>query len=323
MLYTPEPEVATIDLNQPIQSANTGFDVSTFPTELADEAIYILRETAAQFERPTILFSGGKDSIVVTHLAVKAFAPGKVPFPLLHVDTGHNFPETIDYRDWMVNTLGLDLVVRYVQDSIDQGKVREETGKYASRNALQTVTLLDAIEALKFDACIGGARRDEEKARAKERIFSVRDEFGQWNAQRQRPELFDILNGRIAPGENVRVFPISNWTELDVWNYIRQEKLSLPSIYFSHTRDVFDRDGLVWADSPHIHKTPDEKPYPALVRFRTVGDMTCTAAVRSGANTLDQVIAEIRAAEISERGARIDDKRSEAAMEKRKRDGYF
>ena len=311
-----EREVA----NVPIPSRG---GAEAFPAELADEAIYILRETVAQFEKPAILFSGGKDSIVITHLAVKAFAPGKVPFPLLHVDTGHNFEETIEYRDWLVKTQGLDLVVRYVQDSIDKGRVREETGKYASRNVLQTTTLLDAIEELKFDACIGGARRDEEKARAKERIFSVRNEFGQWDAQRQRPELFDMLNGRIGPGENVRVFPISNWTELDVWNYIREQKIALPSIYFAHERDVFDRDGLVWADSPHIHKTPDERPYRAQVRFRTVGDMTCTAAVKSGAVTLDSVIDEIRSAEISERGARIDDKRSEAAMEKRKRDGYF
>jgi sulfate adenylyltransferase subunit 2 len=294
-----------------------------FPAELADEAIYILRETAAQFERPAILFSGGKDSIVITHLALRAFAPGRVPFPLLHVDTGHNFPETIDYRDRMVAEWGLTLIPRLVQDSIDRGRVREETGKYASRNALQTVTLLDAIEEHKFDACIGGARRDEEKARAKERVFSVRNEFGQWDAQRQRPELFDMYNGRIAPGENVRVFPISNWTELDVWNYIREQQIQLPSIYFAHERDVFDRDGLIWADSPFINKTPDEKPYRARVRFRTVGDMTCTAAVRSGAGTLDTVIGEIRAAEISERGARIDDKRSEAAMENRKREGYF
>jgi sulfate adenylyltransferase subunit 2 len=313
----------TIDGLEQKKPADAGSDMIAFPAELADEAIYILRETAAQFERPAILFSGGKDSIVITHLAVKAFAPGKAPFPLLHIDTGHNFPETIEYRDWLVQTLGLDLIVRCVQDSIDRGRVREETGKYASRNVLQTVTLLDAIEELKFDACIGGARRDEEKARAKERMFSVRDEFGQWDAQRQRPELFDMLNGRIAPGENVRVFPISNWTELDVWRYIRQAQLRLPSIYFSHPRDVFDRDGLIWADSPHIHKTPDERPYRASVRFRTVGDMTCTAAVRSAAKTLDEVIAEIRAAEISERGARIDDKRSEAAMERRKREGYF
>ena len=295
----------------------------SFPAELADEAIYILRETAAQFERPAVLFSGGKDSIVITHLAVRAFAPGKVPFPLLHIDTGHNFPETLTYRDQMVQDWNLNLTVRFVQDSIDKGRVREESGKYASRNVLQTVTLLDAIEELKLDACIGGARRDEEKARAKERVFSVRNEFGQWDAQRQRPELFDIYNGRIAPGENVRVFPISNWTELDVWNYIREQHIALPSIYFAHERAVFDRDGLIWADSPFINKTPDETPYLARVRFRTVGDMTCTAAVRSDADQLDTVIGEIRSAVISERGARIDDKRSEAAMEKRKRDGYF
>jgi sulfate adenylyltransferase subunit 2 len=294
-----------------------------FPDELADEAIYILRETAAQFERPAILFSGGKDSIVVTHLAVKAFAPARVPFPLLHIDTGHNFPETLTFRDQLVASLGLNLVVKYVQHSIDAGRVRDETGKYASRNVLQTVTLLDAIDELKLDACIGGARRDEEKSRAKERIFSVRNEFGQWDASRQRPELFSILNGRISPGEHVRVFPISNWTELDVWHYIRQQNIDLPSIYFAHERPVFNRDGLLWADSPFIHKTPEEVPYTARVRFRTVGDMTCTAAVLSDAVTLDTVIDEIRRAEISERGARIDDKRSEAAMEKRKRDGYF
>ncbi len=299
------------------------FGAEAFPPELADEAIYILRETAAQFERPAILFSGGKDSIVITHLAVQAFAPGRVPFPLLHIDTGHNFPETIEYRDRMVRSLKLDLIVRHVQDSIDRGRVREETGKYASRNALQTVPLVDAIEELKFDACIGGARRDEEKARAKERIFSVRNEFGQWDAQHQRPELFDMLNGRIAPGENVRVFPISNWTELDVWHYIREQNIALPSIYFAHPRNVFDRDDLVWADSAFINKTPAERPYRASVRFRTVGDMTCTAAVLSQATSLDNVIAEIRSAEISERGARIDDKRSEAAMETRKQKGYF
>jgi sulfate adenylyltransferase subunit 2 len=297
--------------------------MSTFPLELADEAIYILRETAAQFERPAILFSGGKDSIVVTHLAVRAFAPAPVPFPLLHVDTGHNFEETLVHRDQLAATLGLQLIVRSVQDSIDRGRVTEERGRYASRNVLQTVTLLDAIEELKLDACIGGGRRDEEKARAKERIFSVRDEFGQWDARRQRPELFDMLNGRIAPGQNVRVFPISNWTELDVWEYIRAEDIALPSLYFAHQRHVFDRDGLLWADSPYIDKSPDERPYRAQVRFRTVGDMTCTAAVASSADTLDSVIAEIASSKESERGARIDDKRSEAAMEQRKREGYF
>ncbi|ACU59520.1 sulfate adenylyltransferase subunit CysD [Chitinophaga pinensis] len=294
-----------------------------FPQALEDEAIYILRETAAQFERPAILFSGGKDSITIVRLAQKAFYPGKVPFPLLHVDTGHNFPETIQFRDWLVESLGLDLRVRYVQDSINQGKVQEETGKYASRNALQTVTLLDAIEELKFDACIGGARRDEEKARAKERIFSVRDEFGQWNAKMQRPELFDMLNGKIQMGENVRVFPISNWTELDVWNYIRREKLEIPSIYFSHERDIIERDGMYWPHSPFLNTTEEETPFRQKVRFRTVGDMTCTAAVISEADKLEDIISEILEAKISERGARIDDKRSEAAMEKRKQAGYF
>ncbi|WP_234800828.1 sulfate adenylyltransferase subunit CysD [Luteitalea pratensis] len=297
--------------------------MNTFPVELADEAIYVLREAAAQFERPAILFSGGKDSIVITHLAVRAFAPSPVPFPLLHVDTGHNFAETIVYRDHLAASLGLELIVRSVQDSLDRGRVQEERGRYASRNVLQTVTLLDAIEELNLDACIGGARRDEEKARAKERIFSVRDEFGQWDARRQRPELFDMLNGRISPGQHVRVFPISNWTELDVWEYIRAEGIEIPSIYFAHERDVFDRDGLLWADSPFINKGPDEVPYRAQVRFRTVGDMTCTAAVASAAVSLDAVIAEIASSELSERGARIDDKRSEAAMERRKREGYF
>jgi sulfate adenylyltransferase subunit 2 len=294
-----------------------------FPQALEDEAIYILRETAAQFERPAILFSGGKDSITIVRLAQKAFYPGKCPFPLLHIDTGHNFPETIQFRDWLVETLGLELVVRNVQDSIDQGKVQEETGKYASRNALQTVTLLDAIEELKYDACIGGARRDEEKARAKERIFSVRDEFGQWNAKMQRPELFDMLNGKINLGENVRVFPISNWTELDVWNYIRREKLEIPSIYFSHERDIIERDGMYWPASPFLNTTDEEVPFRQKVRFRTVGDMTCTAAVASEADKLEDIISEILEAKISERGARIDDKRSEAAMEKRKQAGYF
>lgn len=297
--------------------------IHSFPRELEDEAIYIMREVAAQFERPALLFSGGKDSITLVRLAQKAFYPGKIPFPLLHIDTGHNFPETIEFRDWLVAQTGADLIVRYVQDSIDQGKVKEESGKYASRNALQTVTLLDAIEEFKFDACLGGARRDEEKARAKERIFSVRDDFGQWDAKRQRPELFDMLNGRISVGENVRVFPISNWTELDVWNYIQEEQIAIPSIYYSHRRRVIQRDGMLWADSEHLNKDDDEVPFEATVRFRTVGDMTCTAAVASEAVELDDIIAEIRSAELSERGARIDDKRSEAAMEKRKQQGYF
>ncbi len=294
-----------------------------FPAELEHEAIYILREVAAQFEKPAILFSGGKDSITLVRLAHKAFYPARIPFPLLHIDTGHNFPETIEFRDWLVKETGAELIVRYVQDSIDQGKVREETGKYASRNVLQTQTLLDAIEELKLDACIGGARRDEEKARAKERVFSVRDAFGQWDSKKQRPELFDMLNGKIGMGENVRVFPISNWTELDVWNYIREQELDIPSIYFSHERKVIKRDGLYWPYSDYLNTTAEEVPFKTKVRFRTVGDMTCTAAVLSEADELDQVIMEILAATISERGARIDDKRSEAAMESRKKEGYF
>jgi len=294
-----------------------------FPRELEHEAIYILREVAAQFEKPAILFSGGKDSITLVRLAQKAFYPGKIPFPLLHIDTGHNFPETIEFRDWLVKETGAELVVRYVQDSIDQGKVQEETGKYASRNVLQTQTLLDAIEELKLDACIGGARRDEEKARAKERVFSVRDSFGQWDSKKQRPELFDMLNGKIAIGENVRVFPISNWTELDVWNYIREEELNIPSIYFAHEREIIERDGMYWPYSDFLNTSEEEIPFKSKVRFRTVGDMTCTAAVLSNAEKLDDVIDEILSATISERGARIDDKRSEAAMEKRKKEGYF
>jgi len=270
-----------------------------------------------------MLFSGGKDSIVMFHLARKAFWPAKVPFPLLHIDTGHNFPETIAFRDRLVKEKNLRLIVRYVQDSIDRGRVQEEKGKYASRNALQTVTLLDAIEELKIDACIGGGRRDEEKARAKERIFSVRNEFGQWDAKNQRPELFDMLNGRIHHGENVRVFPISNWTELDVWNYIRSEQIEIPSLYFAHRRKVFRRDGFLWPYSPFVPLDEDEEVFEETVRFRTVGDMTCTAAVVSEAADIDTVIEEIAAAEISERGARLDDKRSDSAMEVRKQSGYF
>jgi sulfate adenylyltransferase subunit 2 len=290
---------------------------------LESESIHIIREVAGQFKKPALLFSGGKDSITLVRLAQKAFFPAKIPFPLLHIDTGHNFPETIEFRDKLVKDLGLDLVVRYVQDAIDQGKVVEEKGKYASRNYLQTNVLLEAIEELGFDACMGGARRDEEKARAKERIFSVRDEFGQWDAKRQRPELFDLYNGKIQFGENVRVFPISNWTELDVWNYIRQENIGIPSIYFAHQRQVFERDGLVLPYSTFMNIEEDEKVFDATVRFRTVGDMTCTAAVPSYADTLDTVIEEISGATISERGARVDDKRSESAMEERKKQGYF
>ena len=291
---------------------------------LENEAIYIFREVAAQFERPVLLFSGGKDSITLVRLAQKAFWPAKIPFPLLHIDTGHNFPETIDFRDRLVKELGLELIVRNVQDAIDQGKVTEESGKYASRNTLQTTTLLDAIEEFKFDACIGGARRDEEKARAKERIFSVRDDFGQWDEKNQRPELFDMLNGNIDHGQNVRVFPISNWTELDVWSYIQKEKIEIPSIYFAHERETFLRDGLIWtAQDDIVFRSEDEKTEVRTVRFRTVGDMSCTAAVESEADTIDKVVTEIKDSKISERGARIDDKRSEAAMEKRKQQGYF
>ncbi len=290
---------------------------------LENEAIYIIREVAAQFEKPVLLFSGGKDSITLVRLAQKAFHPAKIPFPLMHIDTGHNFPETIEFRDKLVKELGLELIVRNVQDSIDQGKVREESGKYSSRNQLQTTTLLDAIEEFKFDACIGGARRDEEKARAKERIFSVRDDFGQWDEKNQRPELFDMLNGQIEHGQNVRIFPISNWTELDVWSYIEKETLEIPSIYFSHQRKTFLRDGMIWTASEHVYREDYEYIEERTVRFRTVGDMSCTAAVSSHAKTISEVVAEIRASTISERGARIDDKRSEAAMEKRKQQGYF
>ena len=291
---------------------------------LESEAIYIFREVAAQFEKPVLLFSGGKDSITLVRLAQKAFYPATIPFPLLHIDTGHNFPETIEFRDRLVKELGVELIVRKVQDSIDAGKVIEEKGKYASRNSLQTTTLLDALEEFKFDAAIGGARRDEEKARAKERIFSVRDDFGQWDEKNQRPELFDHLNGKIDLGQNVRVFPISNWTELDVWSYIEKENIEIPSIYFAHKRKTFVRDGMIWsAEDGVVYREEDEVVEERLVRFRTVGDMSCTAAVLSDAITIDKVVAEIKESTISERGARIDDKRSEAAMEKRKQQGYF
>jgi sulfate adenylyltransferase subunit 2 len=290
---------------------------------LEAEAIYILREVAGQFEKPALLFSGGKDSITLVHLAKKAFRPGKFPFPLVHIDTGHNFPETITFRDSLIEDIGEKLIVGYVQDSIDQGNVVEHKGKNASRNALQTVTLLDTIAKHGFDACIGGARRDEEKARAKERIFSVRDEFGQWDPKRQRPELWSIFNGKINKGENVRVFPISNWTELDVWNYIKREQIALPSIYFSHERDVITRNGQLMAAASFLNIDADDIIERKSVRFRTVGDMTCTAAVDSTATELDDIIAEIKASTVSERGARMDDKVSEAAMEERKKQGYF
>lgn len=306
-----------------IKEQVTGKKVLTV-NPLESEAIYIFREVAAQFEKPVLLFSGGKDSITLVRLAQKAFYPAKIPFPLLHIDTGHNFPETIEFRDRLVKELGVELIVRNVQDSIDAGKVIEEKGKYASRNSLQTTTLLDALEEFKFDAAIGGARRDEEKARAKERIFSVRDDFGQWDEKNQRPELFDHLNGKIDLGQNVRVFPISNWTELDVWSYIEKENIEIPSIYFAHKRKTFVRDGMIWsAEDGVVYREEDEEVEERLVRFRTVGDMSCTAAVLSDAITIDKVVAEIRESTISERGARIDDKRSEAAMEKRKQQGYF
>jgi sulfate adenylyltransferase subunit 2 len=291
---------------------------------LESEAIYIFREVVAQFEKPVLLFSGGKDSITLVRLAQKAFFPAKIPFPLLHIDTGHNFPETVAFRDLLVKELGATLIVRNVQDNIDSGRVKEETGRYASRNMLQTETLLDAIEEFGFDACIGGARRDEEKARAKERIFSVRDDFGQWDEKNQRPEVFDMLNGRIDLGQNVRVFPISNWTELDVWSYIKKEKIAIPSIYFAHKRKTFIRDGFIWsADDAVVYRDAEEVVVERMVRFRTVGDMSCTAAVLSEAVDIAKVVAEIRDSSISERGARIDDTRSEAAMEKRKQQGYF
>ncbi len=291
--------------------------------QLESEAIYIMREVAAQFERPVLLFSGGKDSIVMAHLARKAFFPGKILFPFLHIDTGHNFPETLTFRDELVARLNVSLLVRYVQDSIDQGRVIEEKGPTASRNALQTVTLLDALAELKFEAALGGARRDEEKARAKERFFSHRDAFGQWDPKNQRPELWNLYNGRKLPNEHFRVFPLSNWTELDVWQYIYQENISLPSLYFSHRRDILLREGMLLAVSSVIQPQPGETVENMQVRFRTIGDMTCTGAVESTAGTLVEVIQEIAAARVTERGTRADDKRSEAAMEDRKRQGYF
>jgi len=288
---------------------------------IESEAIYIMREIDAQFETPVLLFSGGKDSITLVRLAQKAFYPEAIPFPLLHIDTGHNFPETIEFRDKLVEELGVKLIVKSVEETIRNQGLIEETGKYASRNKLQTYALLEAIDEYQFDAAIGGARRDEEKARAKERILSVRDAFGHWDAKNQRPEVFDLLNGEIEQGQNVRCFPLSNWTEIDVWNYIRDQQIEIPSIYFAHHREVFERDGLIWPSSDFVHS--DEPVKIQEVRFRTVGDMTCTAAVRSSASDLDTVIHEIASSTISERGARIDDKRSESAMEDRKKVGYF
>jgi sulfate adenylyltransferase subunit 2 len=291
---------------------------------LEAEAIHVLREVAAEREKPALLFSGGKDSIVLVRLAQKAFAPGRVAFPLLHIDTGHNFPEVIELRDRLIAETGLQLLVGSVQESIDNGRVREETGPRASRNRLQTTTLLDAIAEHRLDACFGGARRDEERSRAKERVLSLRDDFGQWDPRRQRPELWDLYNARVRRGEHLRAFPISNWTELDVWQYIAQEELELPSIYMAHEREVFHRDGMLYAVSPYITLMDGEEPFSASVRYRTVGDMSCTGAVRSTARTLPEVVAEIAATDITERGeTRADDRASEAAMEDRKREGYF
>jgi sulfate adenylyltransferase subunit 2 len=299
---------------------------------LESEAIYILRETAAQFEKPALLFSGGKDSIVMAWLARKAFYPSRLPFKLLHVDTGHNFPEAMEYRDWFVQEIGADLVVGLVQKSIDEGRVQEEKGHNASRNKLQTVTLLDTIEEHQFDACLGGGRRDEEKARAKERFFSHRNEFGQWDPKNQRPELWNIFNGRKHFGEHFRVFPLSNWTEMDIWQYIRQENIPLPSLYFSHKRQIIERHGQLLAvglnderGNPIIPLLDEEKPRvkEMVIRFRTVGDASCTGAVESTASTIDDIVAEVAAARQTERGTRADDKRSETAMEDRKKEGYF
>jgi len=291
--------------------------------ELEAESIFVIREVASQFENPVMLFSGGKDSIVMFHLARKAFYPAQVPFPLLHIDTGHNFPETIEFRDQLMEKTGARLVVGSVQESIDQGKVSEEKGYDASRNALQTVTLLEALEAGKFDAAMGGGRRDEEKARAKERFFSHRDEFGQWDPKNQRPELWNLFNGKKAIGEHFRVFPISNWTEMDIWQYILHEDIEIPSLYLSHKRRVFERDGVLLADSDFINRRDSEEIKEIEVRFRTIGDMTCTGATKSPANTIEKIIEEVAASRITERGGRSDDKRSEAAMEDRKKDGYF
>jgi sulfate adenylyltransferase subunit 2 len=291
---------------------------------LESEAIHIMREVGAQFERPVLLFSGGKDSIVLLRLAEKAFRPARFPFPLMHVDTGHNFPEVMEFRDRRIDELGERLVVASVQESIDKGRVVEEKGPRASRNRLQTITLLDALEEHGFDCAIGGARRDEEKARAKERVFSFRDDFGQWDPKNQRPELWNIYNGRIHKGEHVRVFPLSNWTELDVWQYIDDEKLEVPSIYFAHRREVFRRDGMLLAVSPHVELMDGEEPFEASVRYRTVGDMSCTGGVESDATSLADVVTEIAATRITERGeTRADDRVTEAAMEDRKKDGYF
>jgi len=295
----------------------------TYLDELESEAIFVIREAAAQFERPVMLFSGGKDSICMAHLAKKAFYPGLIPFPLMHVDTGHNFDETLKFRDEHVEHIGANLIVRTVQGSIDSGRVQEEKGARASRNSLQTVTLLDGINEFKFDAAFGGGRRDEEKARAKERFFSFRNSFGHWDPKNQRPELWNLFNGRKNMGEHFRVFPLSNWTELDVWQYIKREAIEMPSLYFSHKRAVYERDGAILAAADFVELLPGEKVEERIVRFRTIGDITCTGATESTAETLDDIIAEIAATHVTERGGRSDDKRSEAAMEDRKKMGYF
>ncbi len=291
--------------------------------ELEAEAIYVLREVAAQFEKPVLLFSGGKDSIICLHLARKAFFPANIPFPIMHIDTGHNFPETIVFRDQLAKKLGIQLIIKKVQDSIDEGRVQEEKGFEASRIRLQTTTLLDAIEEQKFDAAIGGARRDEEKARAKERFFSHRDEFGQWNPKNQRPELWNIFNGKKNMGEHFRVFPISNWTELDVWQYIHLEKIEIPDLYFTHQRDCVIRNGIILSDSEYLNKRATEIPQKMQIRFRTIGDMTSTGATESIANSLEEIIQEVATTKTTERGGRADDKRSETSMEDRKKEGYF
>ena len=291
--------------------------------ELESESIFILREVAAQFENPVLMFSGGKDSILMVYLAQKAFYPARIPFPLLHVDTGHNFPETIEYRDSLVKRLGARLIVGSVQEAIDKGMVREEKGYNASRNGLQTTALLEALEQGKFDAALGGARRDEEKARAKERFFSHRDEFGQWDPKNQRPELWNLFNGKKHFGEHFRIFPISNWTELDVWQYLAMEKVDLPSLYFAHKRKVFERDGALLADSEFIPKKPHEEVKEMMVRCRTIGDITCTGVWQSNAVTIEQIIEEVATTRMTERGGRTDDKRSETSMEDRKKNGYF
>ncbi|MCH8331902.1 MAG: sulfate adenylyltransferase subunit CysD [Bacteroidetes bacterium] len=291
--------------------------------EIEAESIYVMLEVASQFQKPVLMFSGGKDSIVMVHIARKAFYPAKFPFPLLHVDTGHNFPETIEFRDKLVEEIGVRLIIGSVQESIDKGRVTEEKGYNASRNALQTVTLLDTIEEHKFDAALGGARRDEEKARAKERFFSHRDEFGQWDPKNQRPELWNLFNGNKAVGEHFRIFPISNWTEMDIWQYILQENIEIPDLYFSHKREGFERDGMILAKCDFIDMKDTEKAEEMTVRFRTIGDMTCTGATLSNASTLEEIIEEVASTRVTERGGRSDDKRSETAMEDRKKHGYF